>query len=105
MKTIKLTEQNLTNIVKRVIKENGGARIGKKYSSEDANYEYYDRKIDEMKESLINTKLKDISNFNMYEYITDDDIEIIDSDPDLEVLSSEIDNIVRVIEHIRELYY
>jgi hypothetical protein len=104
MKTIKLTEQNLTNIVKRVIKENGGARIGKKYPAEDSNFEYYERKIDVMKEALINTKLKDIVSFNIDDYITDDDIESIEMDPDLDVLLSEIENIEDVIHHIMMVY-
>jgi hypothetical protein len=104
MKTIKLSEQNLTNIVKRIIRENGGSRIGKKYPSEDLNYEYYSRKIDTMKDALINTKLKDMLSFNIDDYITDDDIESIKTDPNLEVLLSEIENIEDVIQHIMVMY-
>jgi hypothetical protein len=57
-----------------------------------------------MKEALINTKLKDIVSFNIDDYITDDDIESIEMDPDLDVLLSEIENIEDVIHHIMMVY-
>ena len=98
MKTIKLTEQNLTNIVKKIIEESKGAKIGKTTASK----EYYDNKIKDIKNDLMNTPLNKVYRFNLYNYMDNFDIKSMEN-PDLSYFADEIKNIQEVIHYVGQM--